>query len=562
MQRRFAALCADVCPEAREAARIAEERLAELPGKAEQAESLTLAFRLRDADGYTLAMDETGTVVIEASRTRDFIAGVGALLEVLLAQGGRPGTMRIERKPALQERIHYMPGHFGNSFEVCASGEMRRYLEDMALAGASGYGDWFDPNDMPDPYRPHVYHSSSMFLWRRKKEWLAYSAKLGLDNIVIVTPNVGFVDQMRPEWVGVRDHKLRVQGQVLCPSNPEARGVILDNQRRLFADLRQAGIPVARIVCAPYDDGGCACDRCQPYYPVFLALVGDIYETIRPSYPELKVDICGWWTSETESAQLRAFAEGTARDWYGSFLASAAYGVFELPDIRSQIGGMALGCFLHVGFSHDRRDVYIKSGVHIAPRRIRSVVRSFGAQRCDGFVTYNESFGDHYNTFIAGRLGWNLDADLRDETLFYVRLMFGLSGEAAERLADVLLDMEALDEERAAAWLDTLRELKPSVRVHPAQPWAFAHIEAKAELMALDRTIAAALAQEGGFELALPAMRERLARSERLWRFDYGFGVLRHILVPRNMLPEWYVEYAAREDGGTAPSAAKLRSDA
>jgi hypothetical protein len=367
--------------------------------------------------------------------------------------------------------------------------------------------------------------------------------------VLVITPNVGYVDQMRPEWVGVRNHQLRVQGQVLCPSNPQAREVILGNQKRLFEDLRQSGILISKIVCAPYDDGGCACPACQPYYPVFLQLVNDVYDAVSAFYPGLKADICGWWTSEEESRQLREFVNGPAREWFGSFQFSASYGVFELPaDIRARTGGMNLGCFLHIGFSHDRRDVYTKTGIHSASRRIQSVLKSFARSDCAGYMTYNESFGDHFNAFAAGLLGWNPDRDVREIVEFYGRLMFRLKGSALGKLADVLLEMEMLDGKRAAEWSDTLRGIEREVRTHERQEWAFEHIWLKAELMRLDERIEQQLTESK--EAAYPAMRERLGLTERLWRRVYGFGVLRHILIPERMLPDWHSIYLDLERMG------------
>ncbi|MBD2866692.1 hypothetical protein [Paenibacillus oceani] len=564
--------CRCLLAEAEEAARIAAERIAEITGGGAP-DRLRITFDSVRTDGFVLEITENRDVFIGAARTRDYVAGLGELLNRLLAAADRAGALgaeadptaggaaikvelapgRWEIAPELTDRIHYMPGHFGNSFEVCWSGEMQRYLEDLALAGASGYGDWFDPNDMPDPYHSHVYHSSSMFLWRRKKEWLRMSQRLGLDNILVITPNVGYVDQMRPDWVGVRDHKLRVQGQVLCPSNPAAREVILNNHRQLFDDLKESGIRIEKIVCVPYDDGGCACPSCQPYYPVFLELVRDVYGTVSAFYPELKADICGWWTSDEELLQLQQFIAGPAKDWFGVYQFSATYGVFELPDVRERIGDMRLGCFLHIGFSHDRRDVYTKTGVHSASRRISSVLGSFARQQCTGFMSYNESFGDHFNAFAASRLGWNPAGGVRDIAEYYGRLLFRLRGDTLNRFVDVLLEMEMLEESKAAGWQRELEAIERYASVDENRSWSFAQIRLKAELMALDYTIASQM-DSGGIEAAYPLMKRRVQRTERLWRSVYGFGVLRHILIPDNMMPQWYKAYTNYANTGAAGS--------
>ncbi|MFD0960239.1 hypothetical protein [Paenibacillus chungangensis] len=559
---------------AAEAERIMRER-APLSGDGADVLTLHVHYREETLDGYGLELSEIGgesagvRAIIGASMPRNFIAGTGELLRRLLAatdsgpiegvngssgecastevQAGELALGRWERKADVQERIHYMPGHFGNSFEVCWSGEMQRYLEDLTLAGASGYGDWFDPNDMPDPYHSHVYHSTSMFLWNRKKEWLTISQRLGLDNVLVITPNVGFVDQMRPEWVGVRDHTKQVQGQVLCPSNSDARKVILHNYSQLFADLKASGINLHKVVYAPYDDGGCACERCQPYYPVFLQLVCEVQGIVQSYYPDVQADICGWWTSPEEREQLAQFVEGPAKSWFGSFQYSATYGVYALPsDLRSVIGErMALGCFMHIGFSRDRGDVYIKTGIHSAGERMQSVIRSFSSLRCTGVMTYNESFGDHYNAFVASRLGYYAEEDVYEIASFYGRMILGLRGASLHKLVVVLLEMEGLDATRAAAWEDTLKEIRRDVRVSSLQPWAYEHIVLKARLMALDEAIERHL--DNGIEHVLPDMERRLQVSEQLWRQVYGFGVLRHILIPDRMLPDWYGKYRAHK---------------
>jgi len=516
-----------------EARRILGERLAELPDTAEW--RLRVEFQAAGADGYAVGVEPSGDVVtalIQAQLIRDFIAGAGRLLEMVLRaldEGHSPAAGHWRAAPAFERRVHYLPGHFGNSFEVCARPEMARYLDDLALSGASGYADWFDPNDMPDPYNPHVYCSTSMSLWSTKKQWLAHAQRLGLDIVVTVTPNVGFVDQMRPEWVGVRDPALHVQGQVLCPSKPESRQVCLDNQRKLFADLRASGIRVDRVVCAPYDDGGCAGDECQPYYPVFLRLVDDVHTVVADYFPAAVIDICGWWTSEVERDQLRAFVAGPAADWFGEFQFAASYGVQRLPDLRDDLAGIPLACFLHIGMSGDRPDVYIRDGVHSAGRRMASVIGSFAATGGRGFMTYNEAFSEHYNAFLASQLGWDPGCDLDRATEFYGRLILGLRGDDVRRTATVLADFEDLDQTKAAGWARTLEAVSP--RVHRWQKWAFEHIRLKAELMALDEQIA-------GDPESVDLKRQRVELAEWLWREVYGLGVTRHILIPERMLPE------------------------
>jgi hypothetical protein len=152
-------------PMAQEAKRILAERIAEIElGDEFLTRKLKVDFIYAQSDGYTLFVED-GTVCITAGRTREFIAGAGRLLCLLRRaadEGNALPSVREESIPRYAMRVHYMPAHFGGSFEVAWEGEMQRYLEDLALSSASGYGDWLDPNDMPDPYHPYVFCSTSM----------------------------------------------------------------------------------------------------------------------------------------------------------------------------------------------------------------------------------------------------------------------------------------------------------------------------------------------------------------------------------------------------------------
>lgn len=537
-------------PAAAEAARIATERLAEIALLSHRP-PLPVELVFRDdpgLHGYEVELRQ-GRASVSAATTREHIAGLGALLAHV--RRSEPGSRvlrdaRLAETPRFPARLHYMPGHFGNPFMVAWPGEMRRYLEDMALAGASGYGDWFDPNDMADPYAPHTYCPLSLSFWRRKKEFLRIAKSLGLDTMLFVTHNVGFTDQLRPEWLGVRSHKLRVQGQVLCPSVPEARAVCLRNQDNLFGDLLESGVVVDKVAFGPYDDGGCACPKCQPYYPTFLGMVGEIMPIVRKHFPGATGDICGWWTSDEEMLQLKRFVAREAKEWFSTYQWSATYGVFALPDnIRSMVGDLPLSTFFHIGFSNDNRDVYFKSGIHSAPDRIASVIRSFERAGCAGFHSYNESWGDHLNVFLSSRLARNPALDPGALVREYVSWMHGLTGPDVESVARVLEEMQHLDAERAAGWVDTLRAVAPRVRVPPRQAWAFEHVRLKAELLALDHEIQSGTdwSMPDSVKQMLPVMERRIEMTETMMREVYGLGLLSHAFIEDRMMPEWFERY-------------------
>lgn len=483
-----------------------------------------------------------------ASSVSDFIAATGRLL-IHLIKNRKCVTYDtfIQVKPAFKIRTHYMPAHFGNSFEAAWPLEMERYLEDAALSGANGYGDWFDPNDMPDPYNPRVYCSKSMNIWEKKKQYLKTAMTLGMETMIVITHNVAFTDQLRPEWEAVHSHKLRVQGQVLCPSIPKAREVCLKNHENLFKDLKSSDVHIDRISLCPYDDGGCACEKCQPYYPTFLSMAKEILEIAQNYFPNIRMDIIGWWTSELEMTQIRAFADSLQPGVFGHFQYNPPYSqAHEIPpDLRGFIGDLPLSTFVHIGYSNERTDVYNKYGIHIAPYRLKSLISTFKSTGCAGSNTYNEGFNDHLNIFLSSRLLMEPETEIIELLNDYCTWMFGLSEKPTDILTEILNQMQYLSFEKAESWLAELKILNFYVKTPPRQEWVFDHIYYKAILMSLDYKIGDGMKWKckKDIEAVQSLIDERLQKSEELWRDVYKLGAVSHVFIPSLMYPEWYKKY-------------------
>ena len=352
----------ETIPEARTAELLLGDRL-----DAKVISLLSFSFTASETPGYIIKR-ENNTLGIYASDVSGFVAAAGHILIYLSKTNNfLNDDIGVSVVPEYTVRSHYMPAHFGNSFESAWPLEMKRYLEDVALSGANGYGDWFDPNDMPDPYNPRVFCSKSMFLWDKKKENFRAAKKLGMNNMLIITHNVAFTDQLRPEWEAVHSHRLRVQGQVLCPSIPAARAVCLQNHENLFKDLIASGVEIDCLALCPYDDGGCACDKCQPYYPTFLKMAREILILAQKYFPHITFDIVGWWTSEGEMTQIKAFIRSLEPGVFGHFQFNPPYHAgHEIPSgLRDFIGDMPLSTFVNIGYSNEKYDVYNKYGVHL-----------------------------------------------------------------------------------------------------------------------------------------------------------------------------------------------------
>ena len=150
------ASCEVCCPEAEAARRVGLSRIEEinLPSRWEQRE-LRLAFVKSESSGFSLEI-RGNEVVIQAGMTREFLTGVGYLLSRIRSAADDSARLSdgiYEEIPENPVRIHYMPGHFGNAFEVAWPREMGRYFEDLALWGAGAVFDERRDQQNPD-YAP------------------------------------------------------------------------------------------------------------------------------------------------------------------------------------------------------------------------------------------------------------------------------------------------------------------------------------------------------------------------------------------------------------------------
>ncbi|HTL31154.1 MAG TPA: hypothetical protein VL282_18120, partial [Tepidisphaeraceae bacterium] len=178
----------------------------------------------------------------------------------------------------------YCPAHFGNAYEAMWPNEMRAYLAELKWWGFNRYSDWLTTTDVRNPYQSDAYWDLATEQLDRKKRAFAAAQAEGLGVNLILTPNHVYLDQLRPEYAATKGP--RVQGQLICPSNPAARKIILDNAENWFADLAASGVKLSAITAFAYDYGGCACDQCKPWILTWARLLREIHAIARKHHPE------------------------------------------------------------------------------------------------------------------------------------------------------------------------------------------------------------------------------------------------------------------------------------
>jgi len=470
--------------------------------------------------------------------TCELLGTIGAILCVLgsTLHGGAEGVGGGARARSVCEL--YAPGHFGNSYEVLGINEMRQVLAEAKYWGFNRYGDWFDTLDCVDPLAADSQYDLGGALWERKKAHFRSARQLGLPCDLILTPNHVYRDQVRPEWKAERNP--RIFGQLICPSIPGARKVILGNYEGLFADLAKSGVRLASLSACPYDYGGCACRKCAPWIRTFAALCKDIHQIALRYHPDIDMHFIGWWWSKDDHAIFAEWCDRQMPGWAKSMALHIPYDKTGVTDVV-----LPKGCekraFVHIGYADLARpkDTYGHLGPLIAPNRLPKTVSDLRSQGVAGVMAYSEGVHDDVNkAILAGLFSGRYDSS-RLVLEAYAKRYFGADHEQSMRWATWLAgwgDPFSRDAVGALKDLDGLSGERSN--------WRRRQWELKARMFVAHQAV---MSEKTWTAPRFAHVDEFWAAQEILQREVGGLGPLRHIFGRRHTPLPWYPEWAKRQ---------------
>lgn len=444
----------------------------------------------------------------------------------------------------------YCPAHFGNSYEAMGSREMAAYLAELKWMGFNRYGDWITTTDICNPYTSDAFWDLAKEQLDRKKRAFQAAQDLGLGLNLIVTPNHVYLDQLRPHYAAVKTKK--IFGQLVCPSHPEARKLILDNFARWFGDLADAGLRFSAFTAFAYDYGGCDCEKCRPWILTFARLMKEVHEVARRRHPQIQPWFCSWWWTPAEHAQFNAWAAKEAPGWLKGMTMHIEYGQTRPKDVEVPAGCRKLA-FVHVGYG-DQRDieVYGRVGPVIAPQRLPQTLAELRQRGFEGFQAYSEGVFDDCNKTLLAGIGSGQFSDATAALGAYAGRYFRASGARAGQWANWLGQWG----NRKSVALPAAAEELGRLAEGAAPGWRLEQWRFKLQFETLDRKLSTTRPNEWTAE-RLAMADEFFALQERLYREVYRLGPVRHVLNPRFMPPAWVDSW---RKATTAAAAAKPQS--
>lgn len=473
-------------------------------------------------------MNPTGTPL---SR-RNFLAHTSSATAAILAPAWcRAGAAD---SPRMEIRECYCPAHFGNSYEAMWPGEMAAYLAELKWWGFNRYGDWITTTDVCNPYASDAFWALAMEQLDRKKRSFRAAQSLGMDLNLIVTPNHVYLDQLRPSYAATKGP--RISGQLICPSQPEARRLILDNFERWFRDFAESGLRLSAFTAFAYDYGGCGCEQCRPWIVTFARLMKEVHARASIHHPGLEPWFCSWWWTPEEHQLFNDWAAREAPGWLKGMTLHIEYGQTRFKELEVPAGCRKLA-FVHIGYSDNPAvsDIYAKWGPVAAASRIPGTLDGIAGQGAGGFQAYSEGVFDDVNKALLAGLGSGKFADAHAVLKAYAQRYFQASEADAEHWATWI-----------ASWGDRTTVPLPSAadeltRLASAAPdtWRLAHWRSKVALETIDRQIGRP--QESQWTPEKLGLADRFwAEQEHLQREVYKLGPVRHVFARKFRPPAWY----------------------
>ncbi|MBE7489970.1 MAG: hypothetical protein KJ050_09345 [Candidatus Omnitrophica bacterium] len=227
----------------------------------------------------------------------------------------------------------YFATHFHNWYHVAPEAEIVRYLEDLALWGVNALEICFPFINLQDWNDPQADVAVGMMrMYARVARDLGLQFGTGVNNTLFK----GVPPHLRATPLPDPTHRRGNSGHPVCPSQPEGLEYIMENTRKLFQHMADAGLDF--LVHWPYDEGGCACEKCLPWgCNGFVKVSREITQLGREFFPGLKSILSTWMFDTPPEGEWQGLSDVLANDksWVDYILADSHE---EFPHYPLDIG--------------------------------------------------------------------------------------------------------------------------------------------------------------------------------------------------------------------------------
>ncbi len=376
-------------------------------------------------------IDQAGAAVrIAGGSPRGLLYGVGKFLRTSRYDGTfLPSTWRGTSTPQCPVRGMYFASHFHNWYHEASEPEIARYVEDIALWGVNAIQvsfpflnlqGWDDPQAGPAVTMVRRYARIA------KDMGLLFS--IGAGNAQFN----GAPKHLRATPLPDPTRRRGNSGNPICPGNPEGHAYIIENVRHLFEQLTDIGLDFVRYW--PYDEGGCACEKCRPWGSNgFLKLSRDLTQLGREYFPNLKTILSTWMFDTPPEGEWQGLTDALGKDagWVDYILADSHNDFPRYPLDVGVPGELPLLNFPEISMWGNWP--WGGVGAHPLPSRFQRLWDQVKHVVKGGFP-YSEGIYEDLNKAVVVQFYWDRDQSARTTLEEYIAYEFG-SGVTQDVLA-------------------------------------------------------------------------------------------------------------------------------
>jgi len=361
------------------------------------------SLSLSKNDGFSILTthNSKGKISITGQSKSGLLAGIGKLLRI---SSYSPGTITIpdttiEDAPMMNIRGLYPATHFHNYYHVAPNEKIDKLLEDFALLGANNIYIAFDMHEYDGLQHPKAQKQLS-----RVKHIAKTTHDLGMKFTLGFIANEGYNNTPK-KLRAKRSEGIADYGTEICPSTEEGRVLILKNQKEIISSFDKV-----EMFCSwPYDQGGCACDKCSPWGGNgFIKISKDDAENFHKIFPKGEFWLSTWnfdLRHTGDYAGLFSYMQKEKPDWITGLLTGIQSKNYLQTFDRPYPEKYKVAWFPEISMLKVRPWMWSANPL---PNHFKKIIGELKEKIVGGWI-YSEGIYEDINKFIWFSYYWNPD---------------------------------------------------------------------------------------------------------------------------------------------------------
>ena len=426
-------------PEKRFLASVVQSRIYDRTPPSAIADAFRIRFIIDDdiAENTCEILSNDGKSEIRASTFRSLVFGTGKFLRSIDYNVETFSVSDCKKRfhPVKPIRQVYFARHFNTWYHRASPDELKRYIEDLALWGINSIKSFASVAAVDQAWSDE---SESRVFKFTTEAILQHMKSLDMDFAVSGGSNVsGEPIPVAAKAKAYGPGIMRGFSEFnVCPETNSGIELLLRGRSKALSEA--AGLKIDEFVYWPYDEGGCACDKCSPWGGRgYLKMARRMSEMNGKVHPGARHVVSTWLFDDDDWKGLYRYLE--SNKWIDCLLVDS-HDEFPRYPLEHQIpGNVPIITFPEV--SMWGRFPWGGTGATPLPRRLERLFRQ-AEPVASGFSIYSEGIFDDVSKCEIAALYAEPTRGYRDILEEYARYEFpGINPEDFVRLAEMLEDI-------------------------------------------------------------------------------------------------------------------------